>query len=105
MKNRLQCTTESDSGEKRLLNCDVHQILPYGVVKGCHVDLTALNNLTLAQSAMKGSANNCELIMQGTSWGHPSFLDLTNLLTFIAVGNNFITPRTPSFISSCLNSR
>ncbi|KAK8827663.1 hypothetical protein WA577_007210 [Blastocystis sp. JDR] len=52
-------------------------------------NLAALRNLMLAQSAMKGASANCELIMT----------DLKNLRTFVAAGNNFITPRTASFVN------
>lgn len=58
----------------------------------------------LAQSAMKGASANCELIMTGCRAGMILWIDLENLRTFVAAGNNFITPRTASFVSASLRS-
>ena len=58
----------------------------------------------LAQSAMKGASVNCELIMTGHCAGMILWIDLKNLRTFVAAGNNFITPRTASFVSATLRS-
>ena len=58
----------------------------------------------LAQSAMKGASVNCELIMTGHCAGMILWIDLKNLRTFVAAGNNFITPRTASFVSVSLRS-
>lgn len=66
----------------------------------CPADLAALRNLTLSQSAMKGASANCELIMTGCRVDRILWIDLRSLRTFVAAGNNFITPRTASFISA-----
>ena len=53
---------------------------------------------------MKGASANCELIMTGCHAGMILWIDLENLRTFVAAGNNFITPRTASLVSASLRS-